>query len=85
MGIWKSVEVDVDIEVEDVIDFIESASNKEIEEIKDAIKEFKIDSNVRYNSLYATQMYEDLIAVMHDAIDRHVDMRIMIKIISELK
>lgn len=85
MGTWKSVEVDVDIEVEDVIDFIESASNKEIEEIKDAIKEFEMDSNPAHSSLYATQMYEDLMAVMHDAIARHVDMRMMTKIISELK
>lgn len=83
MGTWKSV--DVDIEVEDVIDFIESASNKEIEEIKQAIKEFEMDSNPAHSSLYATQRYEDLMTVMHEAIARHVDMQMMANIISELK
>ena len=85
MGTWKSVEVDVDIEVEDVIDFIESASDRELKEIKRALKEFEMDINPAHSSLYATQMYEDLMTVMHEAIARHVDMRMMTKIISELK
>lgn len=85
MGTWKSVDVDVDIEVEDVIDFIENASDRELEEIKEVLREYELDSSTIHSSLYATQMYEDLMNAVHEAVARHVDMKMITKIISELK
>jgi hypothetical protein len=83
MSTWKTV--DVDIELEDVIDFIDSASEKELEKIARAVKEEMGEYSNTFSSIRDTQLYSDLMDAVEEAVTRHVDMKVMIDIIKSLK
>jgi hypothetical protein len=85
MSTWKTVDVDVDIELEDVIDFIDSASEKELEQIARAVKEEIGEYSSTFSSIRDTQLYNDLMDAVEEAVTRHVDMKVMIDIIKSLK
>ena len=85
MSTWKTVDVDVDIELEDVIDFIDSASERELEQIARAVKEEIGEYSSTFSSIRDTQLYSDLMEAVEEAVTRHVDMKVMIDIIKSLK
>jgi hypothetical protein len=85
MSTWITVDVDVDIELEDVIDFIDSASEKELEQIARAVKEEMNEYSSTFSSIRDTQLYSDLMDAVEEAVTRHVDMKVMIDIIKSLK
>lgn len=86
---YKTVEVDVDVEVEldDVIDFITSgAGNKDLEEIFEAVcDELGVTQSSINSSIFNTQRYDDLMEAVNNAVNRHVDLRVMADIINSLK
>lgn len=86
---YKTVEVDVDVEVEldDVIDFITSgAGKKDLEEIFEAVcDELGMTQSSINSSIFNTQRYDDLMEAVNNAVNRHVDLRVMTDIINSLK
>ena len=86
---YKTVEVDVDVEVEldDVIDFITSgAGKKDLEEIFEAVcDELGVTQSSINSSIENTQRYDDLMEAVNNAVNRHVDLRVLADIINSLK
>lgn len=86
---YKTVEVDVDVELEldDVIDFITSgAGKKDLEEILETVcDELGVTQSSINSSIFNTQRYDDLMEAVNNAVNRHVDLRVMTDIINSLK
>lgn len=86
---YKTVEVDVDVELEldDVIDFITSGANKkDLEEIFETVcDELGVTQSSINSSIFNTQRYDDLMEAVNNAVNRHVDLRVMADIINLLK
>jgi hypothetical protein len=89
MRTYKTVEVDVDVELEldDVIDFITSgAGKKDLEEIFEAVcDELGVTQSSINSGIESTQRYDDLMEAVNNAVNRHVDLRVMADIINALK
>jgi hypothetical protein len=85
MGIYKTV--DVEIEVDDVIDFITlEADEVDLQKIYEAVcDELGLNSSSINSSIEETQRYKDLMEVVNNAVNRHVDLRVMADIINALK
>lgn len=89
MRTYKTVEVDVDVEVEleDVIDFITSgAGKKDLEEIFETVcDELGMTQSSINSDIANTQRYDDLMEAVNNAVNRHVDLRVMTDLIDSLK
>jgi hypothetical protein len=87
MGIYKTVDVEIEIEVDDVIDFItDEADEVDLQKIHEAVcDELGLNSSSINSSIEETQRYEDLMEVVNNAVNRHVDLRVMADIINALK
>ena len=89
MRTYKTVETDVDVEIEleDVIDFIsDSAGKRDLQEIYEAVcDELGITQSSVNSNIESTQRYEDLMEAITNAVNRCVDLRVMTDIINSLK
>jgi hypothetical protein len=87
MRVYKTVDIDVEIEVDDVIDFItDEADEVDLQKIYEAVcDELGLNSSSINSSIEETQRYEDLMEVVNNAVNRHVDLRVMADIINALK
>jgi hypothetical protein len=89
MRTYKTVEVDVDVELEleDVIDFItDSAGKKDLQEIFETVcDELGMSQSSINSGIESTQRYDDLMEAVNNAVNRHVDLRVMADIINALK
>jgi len=89
MRTYKTVETDVDVEIEleDVIDFIsDSAGKRDLQEIYEAVcDELGITQSSVNSNIESTQRYEDLMEAVTNAVNRCVDLRVMTDIINSLK
>ena len=89
MRTYKTVEADVDVEIEleDVIDFIsDSAGKRDLQEIYEAVcDELGITQSSVNSNIESTQRYEDLMEAVTNAVNRCVDLRVMTDIINSLK
>jgi|688.fasta_scaffold22911_10 hypothetical protein len=89
MRTYKTVEVDVDVELEleDVIDFITGgASEKDLQEIFETVcDELGMSQSSINSGIESTQRYDDLMEAVNNAVNRHVDLRVMADIINALK
>jgi coenzyme F420-reducing hydrogenase delta subunit len=89
MRIYKTVEADVDVELEleDVIDFITGgAGEKDLQEIFETVcDELGINQSSINSGIESTQRYDDLMEAVNNAVNRHVDLRVMTDIINTLK
>jgi len=89
MRTYKTVEVDVDVELEleDVIDFITGgAGEKDLQEIFETVcDELGMTQSSINSGIENTQRYDDLMEAVNNAVNRHVDLRVMADIINSLK
>ena len=89
MRIYKTVEADVDVELEleDVIDFITSgAGEKDLQEIFETVcDELGMNQSSINSGIESTQRYDNLMEAVNNAVNRHVDLRVMTDIINTLK
>jgi len=89
MRTYKTVETDVDVEIEleDVIDFITSgAGKKDLQEIFETVcDELGMSQSSINSGIESTQRYDDLMEAVNNAVNRHVDLRVMADIINALK
>ena len=89
MRTYKTVETDIDVEIEleDVIDFITSgASKKDLQEIFETVcDELGMSQSSINSGIESTQRYDDLMEAVNNAVNRHVDLRVMADIINALK
>jgi hypothetical protein len=89
MRTYKTVETDIDVEIEleDVIDFITSgAGEKDLQEIFETVcDELGMNQSSINSGIESTQRYDDLMEAVNNAVNRHVDLRVMADIINALK
>lgn len=83
MGIYKTVDVDVEVnvELEDVIDFIFEASDYELEKIKEACE----DNSPIHPYIANTVKYEFAYNAFINAVNRSVDLSTIETILNSLK
>jgi len=89
MRTYKTVETDIDVEIEleDVIDFITSgAGEKDLQEIFETVcDELGMNQSSINSGIESTQRYDDLMEAVNNAVNRYVDLRVMADIINSLK
>ena len=89
MRTYKTVETDVDVEIEleDVIDFITGGAGEEdLQEIFETVcDELGMSQSSINSGIESTQRYDDLMEAVNNAVNRHVDLRVMADIINALK
>jgi hypothetical protein len=79
---YKTVEVDVDIELEDVLEYIENCySDKELQKIKDAINDEveEVDKYIRN-----TQNFQIAKEAFFNAVNRGIDLNSLTNILDNL-
>lgn len=81
------VDVDVELELEDVIDFITGGAGEEdLQEIFETVcDELGMSQSSINSGIESTQRYDDLMEAVNNAVNRHVDLRVMADIINALK
>jgi hypothetical protein len=81
------VDVDVELELEDVIDFITGGAGEEdLQEIFETVcDELGMNQSSINSGIESTQRYDDLMEAVNNAVNRHVDLRVMADIINALK
>ena len=89
MKTYKTVETDIDVEIEleDVIDFITGgAGEKDLQEIFETVcDELGMNQSSINSGIESTQRYDDLMEAVNNAVNRHVDLRVIADIINALK
>ena len=79
---YKTVEVDVDIELEDVLEYIENCySDKQLQKIKDAIND-EVEDVDKY--IRNTQNFQTAKEAFFNAINRGIDLNSLTNILDNL-
>jgi hypothetical protein len=73
MGRYKDVEVEVEVELEDVLDFIEYASNYELQKIKEEFPNLRTDDDIEeYQILEVNNLYDrEKVLILKEAMKRY--------------
>lgn len=84
---YKTVEVDVDIELDDVIEYIENCySDKELQKIKDVVIDGlnKVDDSAVEGYIRNTQNYETAKEAFLNTVNRGIDLNKLTNILDNL-
>lgn len=81
--VYKGVNVDVEIKLDDVLDFINDCNQKELDLIIKEIEYFN-STNIK-SGIADTQRYSDLMEAVENAVNRYVDIQKLTNLINEFK
>lgn len=87
MRISREIEVDIDVELDDVLEYIENCySKKELQEIKEAVLEEleEVDDNSVDGYIRNTQNYETAKEAFFNAVNRGIDLNSLTNVLDNL-